>query len=147
MRRGFSLLYVIFIMLLLSGILALAMRYARVSAKYTADSYISEQARLLIRSAIERTLLDISAHNRGLDSSSLNCLKETQYSWSKRDIEYKCSVKITRYYLKDAKCANVETINIPDERSNGMVIMEIEMNATKDNQTILRVLQRTLQHP
>lgn len=134
-------------MLLVSGILTLAMRYARVSAKFTADSYIAEQGRLLIRSAIERTLLDISAHNRGSDSLALDCLKQTKYSWSKRGIEYKCSINITKYYLKDSKCANVETINIPDERSNGMVLMEIEMNATKDNQTILRVLQRTLQHP
>ena len=148
MRRGFSLLYALSIMLLVSGILTLAMRYARTSAKYTADSYISEQSRVLIRSAIERALLDISAHYRGNSSSSMDCFKSAEYSWTpKNGIEYNCSIEIKRYYLKDSQCSNVETISIDDERSHGMVLMEIEMNASRDGVLVTRVIRRSLQHP
>ena len=135
-------------MLLVSGILALAMRYARVSAEYTADSYIAEQGRLLIRSAIEKTLLAISAHDRGNNSASLNCIESQEFGWSPRNgMEYNCSIKIKRYYLKNGVCSNVETVSISDERSHGMVLMEIEMNASRDGKMVSRIIRRSLQHP
>lgn len=148
MRRAFSVLYAIVIMLLVSGLLSLAMRYMRVSAKYISDSYIAEQSRILIKSAIEKTLLEISAHNRGDDPSSWDCFTGDEFEWKpKSGIEYRCRVRVVRYYLKDANCSNVDTISITNEKSHGMALFEIEMNASKDNELISRVIRRSLQHP
>jgi len=148
MRRAFSILFSLSILLIVSGILTIAMKYARVSAEYTIGSYTNEQARLLLRSAIERVLLDISRHDRGSNINSLDCLKSADYSWSiARGVEYKAHIDIKRYYLKEGRCSNVDTINISSEKSHGMVLIEAEMNATIDGQLKQRVIYRGLQHP
>ena len=103
---------------------------------------------MLVRSAIEKTLLAISAHNRGNNPASLDCLKSQEFDWSPRNgIEYNCSVKIKRYYLKNGICSNVQTVSIHDERSHGMVLLEIEMNVSRDGDMVSRIIRRSLQHP
>ena len=151
-RKGFGLIQALMIILLVSGMMMVVLKYASISAKHTSDSYIREQAELFLNSAIEQTLLQISMHNRKTNG----CLsKPIIHPVVKRDITYSADVNIMKYYLqKNSKdlsyCPNLG-ISVGDGsgQSHGMVLLEVEVNATRnrDHKVISRILRRTLQQP
>jgi len=146
MRRGFGLIQAIAILLLVSGLLTLTLKYASISAKHTADSYIREQAELLQNSAMEHYLLDIADYNR----SDGTCLVSTNYNATDYDsngVDYSVSMHSVKYYLQSESCSNVTVVTIGSDYSRPMVLIESEVNATKDGKTIVRLLKRSLQHP
>ncbi len=145
-RGGFGLWQALMIMLIVSGMMAVAMKYARISAEHTSDTYLREQTELYMNSAIEMALLAISQHDR-----STGCL--TSYSApdvTGRAVTYSSDINITRYYMLkgDAdSCAPSLTQTIGTEETHGMVMMEVEAKATRDSKTVVRILRRTLQRP
>ncbi len=70
MRRGFTLITAIIIMITIATLMTLMITLSTASVKSTTDIYLKEQAELLTRSATEYTLLALSGHNH-----NQNCLE------------------------------------------------------------------------
>ena len=133
--------------ILISGMMIVVMKYASISAKRVGDTYVREQAQLYFDSVVERTLLAISDQNR----SALGCLSSFNHSFLKRGTQYSAHVDITHYYLlsgsPDIAYCGALSIPIESEETHGMVMLEVEVNATIDSALKVRILKRTLQRP
>jgi hypothetical protein len=148
LRAAFSLVFSLAVLIVVSGMLAIAMKFASGSSRYIADSYVRELGELKLSSAIEKTLLAISAHDRGADRMHWNCYERYEESTEDSNrIQYSIFIEVKRYYLHNASCDNVESIVVPSEKSHGFVLLEAEMNASRDGLLLSRILKRTLQHP
>ena len=148
LRAAFSLIITLAILIVTATILTIAMKFAGNSSRYVSDSYINEICELKLSSAIEKTLLAISAHDRGDDPRHYDCYEHYEENIDDSgDIHYSIYVDVKRYYLHDAHCDNVETIEIPSEKSHGFVLLEAEINASRGSTLVSRILKRTLQHP
>ncbi len=154
MKSGFGLMQALFVIVLVGGLLAIAMKYARVSTKQTADIYVKEQAGMFLDSAVELSLLAISGYDRAANN---NCLSRIEITSS--DGRFKADVNITDYFLltdsnDSSYCKNGGGYTVHDiqtEDSHGMVMLEIaaETNSShpKNSGKNIRVLRRTLQRP
>jgi len=150
MKRAFGLLQALIVIILVSGILVIAMKYAMVSVKQTSDIYAKESARLFLDSAVEMSLLAISGYDR---NTTHNCLK--QVSITSADSRFIADVNITKYFLLNgsADCGYCGSLCEPIQtsESQGMVILEInvETNATnpKNRGKHIKLTRRTLQRP
>jgi len=151
-RKALGLMQAIMMILIISGMMLIVLKYASISAKHTRNSFIREQSELFLVSAVEQALLQISFYNR---DSNGNCLENpTIKSVKKRGIEYSATVNVKRYYLQDgsddlSKCATLGyAIEESSSVSLGMALFEVEVNATKPDGTLVsRILRRTLQQP
>ncbi len=136
----------IFMLLLLSGLAVLTMKYVRISAKHYADSYNLEQAQLFMDSVIETALLRIEGYRR-----NGNCLKNINLV--SPDGKYEANVTIKRYFIYDsgrndmAHCDIIQQIQTP--QSNGYILMNIVVRSRDDAKilTPVRISKRTLQRP
>ncbi len=151
MRRGFGLIQALIVIILISGIMMIAMKYARVSTKQTSDMYAKESAELFMDSAVELALLSISGYDRRANN---NCLKEVHITST--DKRYIADVNITAYYLMQSSedCTTYCTqqcIAIQTEESHGMALLEVvvETNQShpKNHDKQIRLTRRTLQRP
>lgn len=150
MRRGFGLLQALMVIVLVSGILAIAMRYASISIKQTSDLYIKEAASLFLESAIEMSLLSISGYDRATNS---NCLQNISINSS--DDRFIADINITKYYLKEGSldCGYCGTLCAPikSDETHGMAMLEIVVQANanhpKNGGKSVRLTRRTLQRP
>ncbi|WP_456452889.1 hypothetical protein, partial [Hydrogenimonas sp.] len=147
MRRGFGLMQAIVIVLVVGGIMMLAMRYARLGAVHTADSYAREQAELFLQSATEIAMLQISGHDR-----SGGCLERV--SVLSRDRAFRADIRIVRYYLlaDSGDLADCGTLGaaIGTEESHGMVVMEAVVTTDPAGPLAahpVRIVRRSLQRP
>ena len=147
-RRGaFGLWQAIAIILILGVIMTVTMRYAKIGALHTADSYTKEQAELFLRSAIEMAMLQISAHDR-----STGCLGNVKVV--SQDKKFTADINITRYYLlkNSTDLAQCGTLGYPieSEESHGMVMIEAVVSSDPANAKIVhpvRILRRSIQRP
>ncbi|MBN2781833.1 MAG: hypothetical protein JXQ66_01170 [Campylobacterales bacterium] len=149
MRKGFGLWQAMMMILLVSGMLIVVLKYASISAKHVGDSYIREQAELYLNSVIEKTLLKISIRDRN-ESGCLSDFNDTK-SNSKGSVTYNANVEVKKYYLLDGSddatyCASLTEL-IQTEESHGYVLMDVEVNATVDGKLKTRIVRRTLQRP
>ncbi len=152
MRKAFGLVQALIVIVLISGIMVIAMKYAKISVNQTSDLYARESAELFMDSAVELTLLAISGYERNATS---HCLHEVNITSA--DKRYKADVNITTYYLLQ----NSEDYNNSDRRtaiqteeSHGMVMLEITVkpnDAVDANARIkdkhIKLTRRTLQRP
>ena len=146
MRKAMGLMQSIMIMLLVSGMMLIVLKYASISAQH---SFVREQSELFLNSAIEQALLAISFNNRG-DNGCLESF--TPHDVKKRGIRYTAHINITKYYLQkgsdDLANCNIGVAISSDSDSEGMALFEVEVNATKDDGTLAsRIIRRTLQQP
>lgn len=142
----------IFMLLLLGGLGALTLKYARISAKHFADSYVKEQAQLFMDSVIEYTILQIEGYERNATNQCLQKLNFT--SPNKR---YNAKVEILKYYLFQGKDNDGDSPNCPAERieaiqsraSHGYVLLKVvvETNQSARVATPVRITKRVLQRP
>ncbi len=147
MRSAFGIWQAIIIILIVGGIMAVAMRYARIGTVHTADSYIREQAELFLQSAVEIAMLQISGHDR-----SSGCLDHLQVM--SRDGKFVADINITHYYLMQgsgdlARCGSLG-YPIGTEESHGMVMMETVVTTNPDHPKVVhpvRLVRRSLQRP
>jgi len=147
MRRGFGLMQAIVIMLVVGGIMTLALRYARVGAVHTADSYTRERAELFLQSATEIAMLQISGQDRGD-----GCLDRVRVR--SREGDFVADIRILRYYLLEgsADLAACGSLGYPisTEESHGMVLMEAQVYSDPASARVphpVRILRRSLQRP
>ena len=150
MSRGFGLIQALLILLVMAGIMTVAMRYASIGAKHTADSYNREEAELFMRSAIEITLLEISGYDHG-DGSCLQHVRVLSHGH-----KYVADINITRYYVDAGAPASQDLHDCPVRyeidapESHGMVMMEAVVESNNSNPRIehpVRLLYRGLQRP
>jgi hypothetical protein len=132
-------------MLLMSGMMLMVLKYASISSKHTADSYLYEQAELYLNSSIEKALLAISAYDR--NNSDGKCYQYFIDSNSNRGKKFSVNITMERYYLYNETCSNVDYTRITTPESHGMVIMDVEVNASLDGVLTKRIIRRTLQRP
>ena len=151
MKKGFGIIQALIIIILVSGLMTMALKYASMTARQTADSYMREKAELFMKSAIELTLLAISGYDR---KSKSNCLKNIHIT--SPDQRFFADINITNYYLlqgsSDCTYCGSRCQPIQTEDSHGMVMLEVEVdsNAThpkNKNLEQIRLLRRTLQRP
>jgi hypothetical protein len=145
MRSAFGLVQALMIILVVSGIATLTMKYASINVQHYADSYTREQAELFLQSATEAAILRIGAYNR----SDGTCMKELNISSS--DHKFNANITIEGYYLADAtSCTNVLFYPIQTEESHGMMSMNVVVETNDSNPKILhpiRLQRRSLQRP
>ena len=72
MRKGFSLITAIVFMVLIATLSALALSFSALNVKQTSDTYLREQAELLLQSSTEYALLALSAHEINATNGCLN---------------------------------------------------------------------------
>lgn len=77
MRRGFSIIFAIIILVLVAFISILALSLSSQSVETTSNTFLREQAKLLAISSTEYALLALSGHNH-----SLNCLSNVNIDTS-----------------------------------------------------------------
>ncbi len=143
MRQGFGIIQAIMMLLLLAGILTIALKYARLGARHTQDSYLREQTELFLQSSIQKALLDISATDR-----SNSCWSKGYYEYDDgRSRVYKAYIKAKQYYLyrgSDGKCSGVD-IKTPE--SHGYILIFAEVNMTLNDRLKVRLIRWSLQRP
>ncbi len=144
MRSGFGIIQALLVIVLISGIMMIAMKYATVAVKQTKDLYIKESAELFMDSAVELTLLAIQGYER-----SSGCLHEVNITSS--DNRFTADINISKYYLYENpyNCDRNQTITTED--SHGFVMLEVtvETNSThpKNAKKKIKLTRRTLQRP
>jgi len=139
MRKGFSLLLAIVVMITIATLMALMISLTTLTTKQTSDIYASEQTKLLARSATELALLAISGHN-----NSVNCIENINFTY-----ETNYDVNISLYYIgKDLPCnpAHLLANNISTPESNGTVIIDTYVTFKGSSEPI-RYHRRTIQKP
>jgi hypothetical protein len=154
LRKGFGLIYALFVIVLVAGVISLALRYAKSSIIKTTNIYEKESAELFMNSAVELSLLAIQGYER---NATNGCLKEVNITSA--DKRFIADVNITKYFLYHGvdnngswynNCSD-RNVSIDTEDSHGFVMLEItvETNATnpKNRGTNIRLLRRTLQRP
>jgi len=151
-RRGFGILQALLVIVMISGLLVVAMKYATVSVKQTADVYVKEASELFMDSAVEMSLLAISGYDRNATVPP-SCLNEVHIiSPNKR---FFADINITKYYLLEGSedctyCGGLcEPIKSDD--SHGMVMLEVVVKTDpihpKNKGKDIRLTRRTLQRP
>ncbi len=149
MRHAFGIWQAIMMILLISGMMMIVLKYASISSKHVANTYIKEQSELFVNSAVEQTLLAIAFHDR-----SGGCLGHfSPPDVTVRGITYHADISITRYYLQRgssdlALCPTLGYAIEPSSAlSHGMALLEVSVTASKGSTILKRLLRRTLQQP
>ena len=137
-RSGFSLLLAIIVMITIATLMALMLSLSSTTAKQTTDIYVSEQTKLLAKSATELALLAISGHN-----NSLNCINNINFTFQ---TNYSVTMKL--YYIGNSLPAGCNTIanTISTKESNGTVIIDTYVDYNGSSEPI-RYHRRTIQKP
>jgi len=145
-KKAFGLWQAIMIILIISGLMVVVIKYSKIAAQHTADTYVREQLELYLNSVIEMTLLEVSLRDK------TSCLSSyTPPSVTKKKTVYSANVNVSKYYLlngvSEFGSCGASIVNIESEETHGMVLLEVEAIASVDGNTTSRILRRTLQRP
>ncbi len=75
--KGFTLIVAIWLLLAMTGMMAIMLSFSSQTVDQTATIYVREQAQLLSKSATEYALLSISAHDRTIGLDCVNYINST----------------------------------------------------------------------
>ncbi|WP_457594158.1 type II secretion system protein [Hydrogenimonas sp.] len=144
MRRGFTLLSAIFLMVLVATLMVLSFSLSTQTAKQTGDIYLREQGQLLARSATEFALLAISGHD-----NSINCIEQINMQYPQGAPVF--DINLSLYYIGNGlPCsANHLLANaIATDESNGSVLIDTIVSYTDPgtNEQV-KFHRRTIQKP
>jgi len=153
MRRAFSLIQAIMIILIVSGIVLLTLKYASIQSKHYSDTYLKEQAELFLLSATEAALLAISGYDR---QNNQNCLKKINII--SPDGRFEANITIEKYFLYNGNDSgnnawpsncNEKVEPIGRKNSHGMVLIQavVESSSTKLKDNPIRIVRRSIQWP
>lgn len=145
MRRGFSLVTAIVILITVATLMTLMMSLSSTSVKTTMDLYLKEQAELLARSATEYALLAISGHD-----NSNNCIETINISYPESDPTHDANVSIMYIGEGIQNCTPVLANDINTSESNLTVIIDTVVSVNQANTGVtepIRVHRRTIQKP
>jgi hypothetical protein len=150
MRKAMGIWQAIMMILLVSGMMIVVLKYASISSKHVANTFVREQSELYLNSVIEQTLLAISLHDKATNGCQTTPFTQ---SITQRGITYSARVDIVKYYLQEGSsdltnCSIGVSIKPSSELSHGMALFEVEVSAAKQDGTIVsRILRRSLQQP
>ncbi len=145
MRRGFSLITAIIIMMTVSLLMTLMLSISSTTVKTTMDIYFKEQGEILARSAVEYALLATSGHD-----NHQNCVEHVNILYPSATAPTH-EMNVTLMYIgKDIPgCSQVLDNNISTEDSNMTAIVDVVVNVLENNLTgitePIRLHRRTLQ--
>ncbi len=144
MRRGFTLLSAIFLMVLVATLMVLAFSLSSQTAKQTGDIYLQEQAQLLARSSTEFALLAISGHDNSAD-----CIEQINLNYPQGAPIF--DINLTLYYIGNGLKCNTDHIldnTIATNESNGTVLIDTLVSYTDPTTgEPVRFTRRTIQKP
>ena len=149
-RNGFAMIMAIFFMIVIATLLTYMLSSTTETANRTTNTYLNEQAQLIAKSAVEYTILAVSAHDR-----SGGCLNNinTMYVVDglpffdiKVDIQYFGFASIT----SGSGCSTLvtgSTDTIATPESNGTMLIDVYVsdNAGLGLSEPIRYHRRTLQ--
>ncbi len=138
-RKGFSLLLAIIVMITIATLMALMISATSTTVKQTSDIYVSEQTKLLAKSATELALLAISGHN-----NNNNCIENINFTY-----QTYYDVNMSLYYIGNSLPCNPSHLldnNISTSESNGTVIIDTYVTFKGSSEPI-RYHRRTIQKP
>ena len=153
MRKGFSLLTAIIFMVLVATLSALALSISALGVKQTSDTYLREQAELLVQSSTEYALLAISAHDIAAND---NCLNTINAQYPNAGVNALFDINISVHYMGiglpvgNVKCQRFSQTDINTTDSNVTVIIDTIVSTTLDNNITtepIRLHRRTIQKP
>ncbi|BDY13501.1 type IV pilus modification PilV family protein [Hydrogenimonas cancrithermarum] len=144
MRRGFTLLSAIFLMLLVATLMVLAFSLSSQTKRQTGDIYMQEQAQLLARSATEFALLAISGHDNRID-----CIERINLRYPQGAPIY--DINMSLHYIGNGLPCNPSHLlanDIATAESNGTVLIDTFVSYTDpENNETIRFHRRTIQKP
>lgn len=155
MRKGFSLITAIVFMVLIATLSALALSFSSLNVKQTSDTYLREQAELLLQSSTEYALLAISAHEINAANGCLNTIN-AQFPKSGNDAIFDINISINYLGIglpsKSAAkpCQKFSDNDIVTTDSNVTVIIDTVVSTNTDNNIStepIRLHRRTIQKP
>ncbi|SFP52763.1 hypothetical protein [Hydrogenimonas thermophila] len=155
MRKAFGLMQAIMIILIMSGVALLTLKFATLQSKHYSDTFLKEQAELFLQSATEAALLEISGFDRNDHNS---CIKNINII--SPDSLFIAEMNISKYFLFNGKDnggkdwpSNCRDRNksIGYEDSHGMILLEAVVESNDSHPKIgnskIRIVRRSLQRP
>ncbi|WP_200763582.1 hypothetical protein [Nitrosophilus alvini] len=142
MRKGFSLITAIILLVAIATLMALMLSFSSQTAKQTGDIYLKEEAELLAKSATEFALLAISGHDH-----NSSCVENINMRYPAVNPRY--DINMTLYYIGNnmpCNSSNELADNIATADSNGTVIIDTVVTNTDSDEPI-RFHRRTIQKP
>jgi len=143
MRKAFSLVTAIFLLILMSSLMAVMLTLSSQTLKQTGNIYLQEEAKLLARSATEYALLAISAHK--MDTKH-KCVENINMHYP---VYPSFDVNVSIYYIgKNLPCdkSHILDNNISTKESNVTVIVDTFVTSS-DTQENISYYKRTIQKP
>ena len=149
MRKGFGILQALMIIVIVSGILVIAMKYATISTKQTSAIYVKEAANIFTKSAIEMSMLAISGFKREKNK----CLRGVDIIST--DGRFEANVSVAKYFLfkgsEDCEFCKELCSPIKSEDSHGMVMLEVKVKTIaghpKNRGKKVSIIKRSMQRP
>ena len=146
MRRGFTLITAILLILLISTIALLSLSLSSLTTKQTSDIYLREQAELLLQSATEYALLAIS----GRDIATNGCINTINAQYPQAGANALFDINISLSYLGNGlpnTCNRLDN-NVSNLDSNVTVMIDTVVTSANSVSTEpIRLHRRTLQKP
>ena len=146
MRRGFTLITAILLILLISTIAMLSLSLSSLTTKQTSDIYLREQAELLLQSATEYALLAIS----GRDIATNGCINTINAQYPQAGANALFDINISLSYLGNGlpnTCIRLDN-NVSNLDSNVTVMIDTVVTSANSVSTEpIRLHRRTLQKP
>lgn len=144
MRKGFSLITAIIIMMTVSLLMTMMISLSNVTMKSTTDLYLKEQAELLARSATEYALLAVSGHD-----NHQSCIKNINIFYPSR-VKPTHEMNVSLWYMGSGlqNCAHILDNNLSTADSNLTAIVDVIVTVDQNNTGItepIRLHRRTLQ--
>jgi hypothetical protein len=146
MKRAFAMFVALFVLVLVSTILAWSVSLSAQSSVNTTKVYLKEQAKLLLFSSTEFTLLALSGH----DHNSEGCLEQINMTYPENNPFFDVNISIS--YIGQGLPCNADAIldnSLVTAESNLTVMLDtvVTSNDTLGLSEPIRLHRRTLQKP
>jgi hypothetical protein len=145
LRRGFSIIFAIIILVLVAFISVLALSLSTQTTETTSNIYLREQAKLLAISSTEFAILALSGHDH-----SVNCLNSVNIDTTPfGGVISKFDINISIAYIADSlltSCSNSYS-GLQYKESNLTVLIDTIVSSKNDIYPPIREHRRMLQKP
>ena len=129
MRRGFSLVMAIIILVIVAVMSAMILGFSSQTIKTTSNIYLREQGKLLALSATEYALLALSGHNH-----NTNCIETINIDAEGAGLCYEVNMSLS--YIVDTSLADAWSSSVPVGCPSWRVLSN-NLNYTESNLTVV----------
>ena len=148
-RKGFSLVFAIIILVVVSTLAALMLSLSSSSAKQTSDIYLKEQAELLMQSATEYSILAILGHD-----NQNSCIENINITYPNSTNPI-FDINVSLWYIIDSTmpagfdCNHVISNSLSTHNSNMTVMIDTTVTTTSNTglSEPIKLHRRTVQKP